>query len=103
MKSPVELGLAAQISILAIILLGMLGGSLIVAYSGFGTSSKHGGPSVFVPAPLAYLLAAPMYGMSVIGVIALLRAQRRSHFVVCVGIALYVCAAIALTLGLRSL
>ena len=102
MKSPIEFGRAAQISVVAIILLGILGGSLIVAYSGFGTLPKYGGQSVFVPAPLAYLLAAPMYGMSVIGVVALLRAQRRSNFVVCVGIALYVCAAVALTLGLRS-
>ena len=71
--SPVP-GAGAQVAIAALVLLGMVGGSLILAQSGFSTSPKRGGPSVFVPAPQAYLLAAILYAMSAIGLFALLRA-----------------------------
>lgn len=61
---------AAQLSIAAIVLLGMVGGSLVLAHGGFETSPKHGGQPVFVPAPLSYFMAATMYGMSVLGIAA---------------------------------
>lgn len=72
MKTPPVPG-PAQVAIAAIVLLGMVGGCLILAHSGFETSPRRGGHSVFVPAPQAYLLAAAMYGMSSIGLLALLR------------------------------
>jgi hypothetical protein len=75
--SPVP-GTGAQVAIAAIVLLGMVGGCLILAQSGFATSPKRGGPSVFVPAPQAYLLAAILYAMSAIGLLALLRAWQAS-------------------------
>lgn len=96
MNKPQVLSPGVQIAVIAIILLGMLGGSLIVAHSGFATSSKRGGPSVFVPAPQAYLLAATMYGMSVIGMVALIRSRHPSHWAAALGLALYVAAASAL-------
>jgi cytochrome bd-type quinol oxidase subunit 2 len=73
--SPVP-GAGAQLAIAALVLLGMIGGCLILAQSGFATSPKRGGPSVFVPAPQAYLLAAILYAMSAIGLLALLRARQ---------------------------
>ena len=78
MKSPVILSSGAKLAVAVIVLLGMLGGSLIVAYSGFATSPRRGGSSVFVPAPEAYLLAATMYGMSAIGMLAFLNHRRAS-------------------------
>ena len=103
MKSRTELEPAVQLALLALVLLGMVGGSMVVAHSGFATSGKHGGASVFVPAPQAYVMAAAMYGMSVIGLIALLRAQKPSKVFEGIGVTLYVCAAAALTVGLRAL
>jgi len=79
MKSPLVLSPAVQIAVTVIVLLGMLGGSLIVAHSGFGTSPRRGGPSTFVPAPEAYFLAATMYGMSIIGMLAMLQERRASR------------------------
>ena len=72
------LSLGVQLAVVAIVVLGMVGGGLIVAHSGFGTSPKYGGPSTFVPAPQAYFLAAVMYGMSVIGMLALLQNRQAS-------------------------
>jgi predicted tellurium resistance membrane protein TerC len=93
MKPSQPLNTAAQISIAAIVLLGMIGGSLIVAHSDFETSPKRGGYSVFVPAPQAYLLAITMYGMSVIGMVALVRERRWSAKVLALAITLYAAAA----------
>jgi hypothetical protein len=56
-----------------LVALGLIGGSLIVANSGFETSPRRGGPSVFVPAPQAYVLAAIMYCMGFLGLLAVLR------------------------------
>jgi hypothetical protein len=78
MKPQVILTPAVQFFVGAIVLLGLVGGSLIVAHSGFATSPRRGGPSTFVPAPQAYLLAAVMYSMSFIGVFALLRSRHAS-------------------------
>lgn len=64
----------AQISVGALVLLGLVGGSLILAYSGFVTSPKRGGAPTFVPLPQAYVLVATMYGMSWLALGALLQA-----------------------------
>lgn len=102
MKQPPVLSPAAQVAIAAIVLLGLIGGSLIVAHSGFATSPKRGGPSTFVPAPQAYLLAATMYGMSVLGLLGLLQSRMVSRSVIGLALVAYVCVAAALTAFLRS-
>jgi hypothetical protein len=56
---------------------------------------------VFVPAPEAYVLAATMFGMSVIGWIALLRARNLGLVGCAVGVVLQAVAALALTALLR--
>lgn len=98
--SPVP-GTGAQVAIAAIVLLGMAGGCLILAQSGFATSPKRGGPSVFVPAPQAYLLAAILYAMSAIGLLALLRAWQASGPVLAGAAVSYVLAAVTLVWVLR--
>jgi len=67
------LSLPAQISIGALLILGFVGGSLVVAYSGYETSPRKGGTPVFVPTPDAYFIAACMYAMSCLALLALLR------------------------------
>lgn len=101
MKAPTITGPGAKIAIAAIVLLGLLGGCLIVAYSGFATSPRRGGPSTFVPAPEAWLLAALMYAMSSIGLLALLRSRKASGLVIALAAVLYVAAAVVLTAVLR--
>ena len=88
--NPVKnLGLGAQIAIIALVVLGLVGGCLIIAYSGFATLPKtRSVHSVFVPLPEAYLMAAAMYGQSVIGMLVLLRDQKTSNigiFLSCLG------------------
>ena len=100
MKSPPALGPAAQVAVAAIVLLGMLGGSLIIAYAGFGTAPRRGGPSTFVPAPQAYFLAATMYGMSAIGLLALLRDRGLSRSSSAIALVLYGAVASLLTVVL---
>ncbi|ODS65071.1 MAG: hypothetical protein ABS37_09695 [Acidovorax sp. SCN 65-108] len=72
------MNLPAKISIAALAVLGLLGGSLIVAYAGFATSPRRGGPSTFVPAPEAYILSAVMYAMSFLALWVLLRDRQAS-------------------------
>ena len=84
-----SLSVAARISIAALVLLGMIGGSLIVAHGGYETSPKGGGTPVFVPAPQGFIVAAMMYGMSVLGMIALLRAWHSSRATVAAAVALF--------------
>jgi hypothetical protein len=80
MKLPEKLGLGAQIAIMALLILGLIGGSLIIAHTGFETSPKtRGAQSVFVPLPQAYLMVAAMYGQSFIGMLVLLRARKISN------------------------
>lgn len=67
------LNVPAKLSIAALLLLGLLGGSLIVAHSGFETSPRRGGPSTFVPAPEVYVIAVVLYLMSCLALAALLR------------------------------
>ena len=74
-----KLGRGAQIAIMSLVFLGLIGGSLILAHSGFSTLPKtRGVQSVYVPSPEAYLLVAAMYGQSFIGMLALLRARKIS-------------------------
>ena len=96
MKSATIISPAAQIAVAAIVLLGLLGGCLIVAYSGFNTSPRLGGPSTFVPAPEAYLLAALLYAMSSIGLLVLLQSRKASGFVILLAAVLYIAAAVLL-------
>ena len=86
----------------SIVALGMLGGSLIVAQSGFSTSSKHGAHSVFVPAPEAYLMAAAFFCMSVIGMVALIRTRSSSVLVIALSVVVYVAVAVLVTSYLRQ-
>lgn len=67
------LNLPAKLSVAALFVLGMLGGSLIVAYSGFETSPRRGGSGTFVAVPEAYILAAILYLMSWLAMTAILR------------------------------
>jgi hypothetical protein len=76
------------------VLLGMVGGSLIVAHGGYETSPRRGGSPVFVPAPQGFIIAAMMYGMSVLGMVALLRAWHQSRATIAVAIALYAVVAV---------
>jgi hypothetical protein len=93
--SPVP-GAGAQLAIAAIVLLGMVGGCLILAQSGFATSPKRDGPSVFVPAPQAYLLAAILYAMSAIGLLALLRAWQAAMPLMVLAVLSYLSVAVGL-------
>ena len=103
MKSSLANSPAAQVATAAIVLLGLVGGSLIVGYAGFATSPKRGGSSTFVPVPEAYFLAAIMYGMSFIGLLALLRARQVSRLVLVIAVVVYVFVAAALPGALRAL
>ena len=90
----------AQLAVAALVVLGAVGGGLIVAYSGFGTSPKYGGPSTFVPAPQAYFLAAVMYSVSVIGMLALLQSWQSSWHLTALAVVLYAGVATLLVLVL---
>lgn len=94
-------GAPAQAAIAALVFLGMVGGCLILAHSGFGTSPLRGGPSTFVPAPLAYVLAVTMYVMSALGLLALLRARQVSTPAIAASAVIYVFVAVALVWVLR--
>jgi len=72
------LTLPAKLSVASLAGLGLLGGSLIVAYSGYETSPRRGGASVFVPVPEAYLIAAMLYGASCLALLVLVRDRSRS-------------------------
>ena len=95
------LGSAVKFFVAAIVVLGMVGGVLIVAYSGYETSPKRGGTPVFVPAPQAYFLAAPMFGMSAIGWLALVRERWRSSAAGAAAGLLYLAVAVGSTAFLR--
>lgn len=82
--------LPLRLSIAALFILGLVGGTLIVAYSGFETSPRRGGTPVFVPAPEAYIIAAAMYAMSCLAMLALLRSKTTSLLWAGVAVAGYV-------------
>ena len=102
MKQP-PLPTPAKISIAALVLLGMIGESLIVAHGGYETSPKHGGTPDFVPALLGFFIAATMYGMSVIGLVSLLRDWHRSTVTVVTAIALYAVVAVVFVSALGQI
>ncbi|MDP4301525.1 hypothetical protein [Leptothrix discophora] len=99
--APETLGPAAQAAVAALVLLGLFGGCLIVAYAGFATSPKRGGYSTFVPVPEAYLLAATLIGMSGTGLLVLLRHRHASHTACALAGLVYVAVAAVLTSILR--
>lgn len=82
--------LPLRLSIAALFILGLVGGTLIVAYSGYETSPRRGGTPVFVPAPEAYIIAAAMYAMSCLAMLALLRNKTTSLLWAGVAVAGYV-------------
>jgi hypothetical protein len=87
---------AVQFFVAVLVVLGLIGGSLIVAYSGFETSPRRGGPSVFVPAPQAYVLAAIMYAMGCVGLLALLRHHAVARLGTLLGAVLFAAAAVGM-------
>ncbi len=94
MKTVENLGRAAQIALAALVILGMVGGSLIIAHRGFETSPKtRSAQPVFVPFPEAYLMVVAMYGQSLIGMLVLLRARKTSKIGICLGILLFAAVA----------
>ena len=94
MKPAENLGRGALISIAALVILGLIGGSLIIAHAGFETSPKsRSAQPVFVPFPEAYLMVAAMYGQSFIGMLVLLRARKTSKIGIFLGILLFAAVA----------
>lgn len=93
MANQAPLSIPAQISIGALMVLGMLGGSMIVAYSGFMTSPRRGGASTFVPIPEAYVVAGFLYLMSVLAMTVLLRYRKTSLRAIAAAIGIYIVAA----------
>lgn len=96
MKPQQPLTLPAQLSVAALVLLGLIGGSLIVAHAGFETSPRRGGTPTFVPAPEAYVLAVVMYLMSGLAMIALLRHRNSSKRAIAMALCAYVAIAASL-------
>lgn len=80
----------------------LVGGCLILAQDGFTTSSKRGHWSVFVPAPQAYVMAAIMFALSILGIIWLLQQVRASHSTCLISVAGYGCAVFVLTKTLAT-
>lgn len=103
MKESPPLNLPARLSIAAMFVLGLLGGTLIVALSGYETSPRGGGTPVFVPAPQAYVMAAAMYGMSCLAMLVLLRTRTKSLFWAAVSVAVYGLLAWLLALSIGPL
>jgi hypothetical protein len=79
MTPPKQLSNLTRCFILALVILGLIGGSYILAHAGFGSSSKTGANPIFVPLPQAYILAALLYALSGIAALVLLRSVKRSR------------------------
>lgn len=103
MKPRQGLGLAAQVAIAAIVLPGMVDGSLTVAHSDFATSTRRGGPSVVEPVPAAHILVTLLCGMSMIGLVALVRARNPTAQASALAVTLYVLMAAALTVAITPI
>ena len=102
MKPVENLGRGAQIAIMTLVVLGLIGGSLIMAHSGFETLPKtRGVQPVFVSLPQAYLMATAMYGQSFIGMLVILRARKVSKIGIFIGVLGYATAASILVSLLR--
>jgi len=74
------MSLPLRLSIAALFVLGLVGGTLILAHAGYETSPRRGGAPVFVPLPQAHVMVAAMYGMSCLAMLALMR-ERTTSFV----------------------
>ena len=78
MNAPPSWNLPLRLSVAALFILGLVGGSLVMAYSGYETAPRRGGTPVFVPMPQAFIIAALMYAMSCLAMLALLRSRTTS-------------------------
>ena len=78
MKSSPQLSGPAQAALLALAVLGLLAMCLVAAKGGFTHSDKRATSSVFVAAPEAYLAAIPFLAMSILALVAVLRARKAS-------------------------
>ncbi len=87
-------------SVSALCVLGMLGGCLIAAGSGFTTSSKRGGWHIFVPAPQAYIMAAIMFALSGLALLWLLQQIKVRAWGYVISAAAYIGVAVVLTQAL---
>ena len=96
MKPQPPLNRPAQLSIAALVVLGLIGSALIVAHAGFETSPRRGGPSTLVPAPQAYVLAAVLYLMSFLALLALLRDRQASRPAIAVAVCAHAATAASL-------
>ncbi len=74
-----------------------------MAHGGFETSPRRGGFAVFVPAPQGFIVAAMLYGMSVIGMVALLRAWLQSRTTIAVALVLYAIVAVMFVVALGQI
>ena len=88
-------------SVTALCVLGMLGGCLIAAGSGFTTSSKRGEWNIFVPAPEAYILAAIMFTLSGVALLWLLQQLKTRAWGYVFSAAVYVGVVVVLTQALN--
>ncbi|MCB1956485.1 MAG: hypothetical protein KDG55_12460 [Rhodocyclaceae bacterium] len=89
--------LATFASVVSLGLLGLIGGSLVLAQDGFTTSSRHGTWSVFVPAPQAYLMAAILFALSALALVWILQQVRARPSLYLASGALYGGAVVLLT------
>lgn len=77
---PTLLTLGARLSIYALTLLGLLGGGLIVYYSGFDSRiSRDPYTTVFTDGPMAWAMACIEFTMAAIGVAAVLQMHGASR------------------------
>jgi hypothetical protein len=93
---------AQYASVIALGILGMIGGCIILSQDGFTTSSKRGHWSIFVSTPEAYVMAAIMFSMSMVAVIWLLTQSKVRFTGYAVSFALYIAAVFSLTKFLSS-
>ncbi len=88
---------AIRAAVFALFALGFLGGSLIVAGSGFTASSKRGTWQIFVPAPQAYIMAAILFALSALAALWFLQqAKAGPRMYVSCGLGYVVAASIAI-------
>jgi len=84
-------------SVSALCVLGMLGGCLIAAGSGYTASGKRGDWHIFIPAPQAYIMAAIMFALSGVALLWLLQQVNVRVWGYVLGAAAYIGVAVVLT------
>jgi hypothetical protein len=87
-------------AVFALTFFALMGGCFVLAQDGFTTTSKRGNWSIFVPAPQAYVMAAIMFTLSLLGAVWLLQQSKTSRSVWLIATAGYACAAFAMTKAL---